>query len=85
MLLYWIPSNFAVKAIHQFDENIITCQLVTGKGRWYIFRCYLEPGDGVTIRDVGTAINERSRGEDLIVAGDFDADLERTGGRAREK
>ena len=39
----------------------------------------------MTIRDVGTAINERSRGEDLIVAGDFDADLERTGGRAREK
>ena len=51
------------------------------RGRWYIFGCYLDPVDVVTIRDVGTAINERSRGVDLIVVGDFNAYMERTGGR----
>ena len=80
-MLYWTSPNFAVKTIHQLDANINACQLATGGGRWYIFGCYLDPGDVVTIQDVGTAINEQSRGASLIVAGDFNADLERTGVR----
>ena len=37
--------------------------------RWYIFGCYLDPVDGATIWDVETAMNEQSRGVELIVAG----------------
>ena len=39
----------------------------------------------MTIPDVETAINEQSRGADLIVTGDFNADLERTGGRGQDE
>ena len=84
-LFYQVSLNFTVKAIRQFDTNIITFQPVTGETPWYIDVCYLAPGDGATIRDVEAAISERLRGTDLIVVGDLNVDLERMGVRGQDK
>ena len=72
---------FAVQAICQFGTNIITCQLTTGERRWYIVGCYLAPGDGTNIRDMEAAIAEKPRGAELIVAGNLNAELRKTGSR----
>ena len=58
--------------------NVIACQLETGETCWYIIGCYLALGDSVTIRDVETAVKERLRRKELIVAGCLDTNLERT-------
>ena len=84
-LYYQDSPAFAVKAIRQFDKNITACHLATGERRWYIVRCYLAPGNDTTIRDVEAAMTERPRGTELIVAGDFNVDLEKTGGWVRDK
>ena len=55
-LLHWDSPNFEVKAIHQFGVNVIACQLATWERCWYIVRCCLLPGDGVTIKDVELAM-----------------------------
>ena len=78
-LFYWDSPNFAVKEIRQFGANVIACQLETGKRRWYIVGFYLALGDGTMILDVEVAMAERPRGADLIVAGNFNMDLENIG------
>ena len=75
ILFYQDFPNFTVKAIHHFGANIIACQLATGKRRWYIVGCYLVPGDRVIIWNMEEAMTERTRGEELIVAGGFNLDL----------
>ena len=75
VIFYWESSIFAVEAIRQFGANVIACQLVTGDRHWYIFGCYLAPGDRAIIWDVLTGMNNRTRGVELIVAGGFNADL----------
>ena len=50
-----------------------------------IIGCYLAPGDGATIRGVETAMAERLRGTELIVAGDLNVDIERTVGRGQDE
>ena len=84
-LFYRDSPNFAVETIHQFGVSVITCQLATGDRRWYIVGYYLAPDDRTTVRDVEAAMSERPRGTELIVAGDFNVDLDKTGGRGRDK
>ena len=71
---------FAVKAIRQFNANVIVCHLMTRDRRWYIVGCYLEPFNNKTIRYVEAVMVEWPSGADLIFAGDLNLDLERTGG-----
>ena len=59
--------------------------MATGERRWYIFGCYLASGDRITIWDVEAAMKKCPRGAELIVAGDLNADLERTVVRVRDK
>ena len=84
-LFYWDPPDFAVEVIRQFDATVIACQLETGNRRWYIIGCYLAPGDDTTILDVEAAMAERLMGKELIFAGKFNVDLEKTGGWGRDK
>ena len=84
-LFYHEPPIFSVETIHQFGANIIACQLAMWERHWYIVGYYLALGDGATIQDVETAMNERQRGTELIVAGDLNADLERTAGQGLDK
>ena len=83
--LYRYYPAFAVKAIRQFGANGIAYQLVTGERRWYIDGCSLEPGDKTTIRDVEAAMAEKPIGVELIFTGDLKVDLEKAGGRVRDK
>ena len=85
VLFYQNSLNFSVEAILQFSANVITCQLEMGERRWCIVGCYLDTVDAVTIWDVEAAMSERLRRKELIVAGDLNIDLERTGGRVRDK
>ena len=55
--------------------NVIMWQLVTGEQRYYIIRCYLAPGYGVTIEDVEVVITKKPRGAGLIVLGGLNVDL----------
>ena len=59
--------------------------MATGERQWYIIGCYLGPGNDTTIRDMEAAIMERPRGAELIVAGDFSVDLEKTCGQGRDE
>ena len=77
-------DSFAVKAIRQFGTNFIKFQLGMGERRYYIVGSYLAPGDGTTIQDM-EAINKGPRGTWLIAAADFNVNLERKGGRGRDK
>ena len=56
-----------------------------GERLWYIVACYLDPGDREKIWDVKAVMSKLLRGTDLIVAGDLNIDLERTGGQGRYK
>ena len=54
-----------------------------GGRRWFIIGCYLAPGDGETIRDVEADMSERLMVTELVVPGDLNVNLERTGGWGR--
>ena len=56
-----------------------------GGRRWFIIGCYLAPGDGETIRDVEADMSERLMGTELVVPGDLNVNLERTGGWGQDK
>ena len=59
--------------------------MVMGKRRWYIFGCYIVPGDGTTIWDVEVSMAERPRGVGLIVVGDLNLDREKTSSQQQDK
>ena len=85
MILYREYPVFAFEAIRQFSANIIACQMATGERSWNIVGCYLAPADGTTIRDVEAAMAEKPRGTELIVAGDLNVELGKTGIKVRDK
>ena len=84
-IFYRDSPVFSVEAIRQFGANVILCQLATGERRWYIVGSYLVTGDRTTTRDVEAAMAEKPRGEELIVAGDLNAELGKEGGRGRDE
>ena len=59
--------------------RVIACQIETGERHWYILICYMVPGNGVKIWDVGEEMEGRPMGAELIVAGDLNVDMERMG------
>ena len=67
--------HFAVEAVQQFGPNVVGFHLATGDRRWYIVGCYLAPNNTLTIESVAAALMERSMGAELLVAGDFNANL----------
>ena len=85
MQTYQNSPVFAVKAIRQFGVNVIARQLATWERRWYTVGCYLAPGDRTTIRDVEAAMSDKPRGTELIVVGDLNVELGKTGIRGREE
>ena len=77
MTVFHRPApNFAVEAVQQFRPNVVSFQLATGGRRWYIVGCYLAPEDTSRIESVVSALKERPRGSELLVAVDFNTNLE---------
>ena len=46
--------------------------------------CYLASGYGTTIRDLEVVMADKPRGTDLIVMGDLNVELGKTGSRGRD-
>ena len=77
--------HFAVDAVQQFGPNVFGFQLATVARRWYIVGCYLAHDDTSTIESVVAALKELPMGAELMVAGDFNANLaEQEGDRRGE-
>ena len=74
-IFYRSTPHFAVEAVEKFGTNVIRFQLVTGARRWYIVGVYLAPDDTETMERVSEAIWSWPRRAELLVAGDFNADL----------
>ena len=75
------PPTFAFETIHQFNKKIIVCHLTTGDRLWYIVGWYLAQFYNTTIWYIEAAMVEWPRGAEMIFAGEFNLDLERTGER----
>ena len=58
---------------------------MTGARQWYIVGVYLAPDDTETMERVSEAIRSRPRRAELLVAGDFNADLATLEGDRREE
>ena len=85
VIFYRSAPNFAVEAVHKFRPNVIGFQLATGARRWYIVGCYLAPDDTSTMERVVEALQSRPGGAELLVAGEFNANLSKPEGDRREE
>ena len=47
-----------------------------GRQQWHVVGCYITPDDASTIEDVAVAISRRTQKADLLVAGDFNANMD---------
>ena len=74
-IFYRSVPHFVVEAVEKFGPNILGFQIATGARRWYIVGVYLAPEDTTMMERVSKAIRSRSRGAELLVAGDFNVDL----------
>ena len=64
-----------VEAVEKFGPNVLGFQLATGARRWYIVGVYILPEGTETMERVVEAIRKKPRGAELLVAGDFNADI----------
>ena len=74
-VLYRASLQFAVEDIQKFGPNVMSFQLAMGERRWYIIICYLSPENISMIESTAAALRERPQGTELLVVGDFNADL----------
>ena len=74
-VFYRVPLRFSVKALQQFGTNVVRFQLMTRERQCYIVGCYLSPNDALTIECVLVAVGKRPCWSELLVAGNFNADL----------
>ena len=65
-----------MEAFQKFRPNVVGFQLATGERRWFTVGCYLAPNDTSTIDSVVAELKELPRGAELLVAGDFNVNLE---------
>ena len=61
--------------VQKFGPSVIGFQLEAGARWWCIVGCYLAPDDTSTIDSVVARLKERPMGAELLVAGDFNANL----------
>ena len=84
-VFYRVPPRFSVKALQKFRTNTVRFQLMTRERQWYIVGCYLSPNDASTIECVLVAVGKLPRWSELLVAGNFNADLTSPEGEERDK
>ena len=82
-VFYWPSPRYAVEEIQKFGPNVVGFHLATGEWQWYIVGFYLAPDDTLTIYGVIAALNERPRGDKLLVAGDLNINMEEPEGYRR--
>ena len=74
-LFYREKAHFAVEEVRNYGPNIISFEVVTGRRRWYIIRCYIAPDDARTTKRVVKSLGDQPQATALIVAGDFNTNL----------
>ena len=74
-LFYRSEPHFVVEAVEKFGPNVLGFQIETGARRWYIVGVYIAPEGTETMERVVEAIRKKPRGAELLVAGDFNADI----------
>ena len=74
-----------METIHNFGPNVVKFQLEMGDRRWYIVGCYLSPKDTSTIDSIAAALRDRPWVPELLVEGEFNADLAQPEGVQREE
>ena len=70
-----VLPRFSVKALQQFGTNVVIFHLVKGGQQWYIIGCYLFPNEASTIECVLVVVGKLPCWSELLVAGNFNADL----------
>ena len=74
--VFYLPApHFAVDVVQKFGPNVVGFQIETGEQQWYIVGCYLVPNYTSTIESVVATLKERPKGAELLVTGDFNANL----------
>ena len=84
-MFYWPSPRYVVEEIQKFGPNVVGFHLATGEWQWYIVGFYLAPDDTLTIDGVIAALNERPRGDKLLVEGDLNINMEEPEGYCREE
>ena len=82
-LFYRSKPHFVVEAVEKFGPNVLGFQVATGERRWYIVGAYIATEDKETMERVVAAIERKPRGVELMVAGDFNADIKAPEGNQR--
>ena len=82
-LFYRSTPHFVVEAVERFGSNVMGFQVVTGEQRWYIVGAYVAPKDEETMETVVAAIGRKPRGAELMVVGNFNADITAPEGNRR--
>ena len=77
--------QFMVESQWHFTPSVFSLHLVLGGRRWYIVGCYLTPYDASTINNIVTAIRQSPRRNELLMAGDFNVNLDGPMGNYRNK
>ena len=75
--LFWRESDlFEVEAERSWGANVISFQLVTGLGRYYVIGGYIPPSDMSPLSEVKEAWKHCPKGAQPIWLGDLNADIE---------
>ena len=74
-LFYKESPRFVVEAHKHHSPNVIRFHMVMGRRHWHMVGCYFAPRNNSTLESVVTAIVHRPRGVELLIFGDFNADL----------
>ena len=74
-IFYHEAEHFAVKELLLHGPNIISFHLVTGRCRWYVVGCYIDPINASNIESVSAVIRDQPYGADLLVAGNLNSNL----------
>ena len=74
-VLYCDLKHFTLEALCLHGPKVFRFQLALVRQRWYVVGWYIALDGALTIEDIVAAIGHRSRVEDLLVAGNFNAYL----------
>ena len=74
-VFYRESPRFTVDSIQNFGPDIASFQLVTGERQWFIIGCYPPPYNASVIQSVVAALRGFPQRSELMVAGDFNAEL----------
>ena len=58
-LFYRTKAQFAVEEVREYGPNVLIFEVLTGRRRWYIIRCYIAFDDARTIEWVVTALGDQ--------------------------